>query len=62
MPRDVDFWLRFGVGVIGLVVAGWILATTPPGHYLHLASIVLGVASLYVLVSAFILALRWPRR
>ena len=62
MPRNSDFWLRFGLGLTGLVVAGWILSTTPRGYYLDLPSVLLAVASLYVLTSAFIPALRWPRR
>ena len=62
MRLDGDFWLRFAFGLFGLVVAGWILATEPPGNYLRLPSVVGGIASLYVLTSAFVPALRWPRR
>ena len=62
MPRDVEFWLRVALGSIGLVVAGLILATTPRGYYLDLPSVLLVGASFYVLTSAFIPALRWPRR
>jgi hypothetical protein len=62
MSRDSDFSLRVGVGVIGLLAAGWVLATTPRGYYLDLPSVLLAIVSVYVLASAFVPAIRWPRR
>ena len=62
MRRDGDFWLRVGLGIIGLLAASWVLVTTPRGYYLDLPSVLLGIVSAYVLASAFVPAIRWPRR
>lgn len=62
MYRDPEFGLRIVLALLGSVTAAWILWTTPRGYYLDLPSVVLAIASLYVALSAFIPAIRWPRR
>ena len=62
MRRDSDFWVRVALGSLGILVAGWVLATTPRGYYLDLPSVLLVMASLYALTSAFVPSIRWPRK
>jgi len=60
MPQR-EFWLRLGMGFIGLIIGGWGYAGMGSNTYLGPPSLVLILGSLLAMLSAFVPWLR-PRK
>jgi len=57
-----ELLLRLGLGLFMVLLGAYEAVTLPSGHYLVAPFILLGLAGLYVLISAFVPWMRRPKR
>ena len=58
----VETLLRFGLGLFGVLMGGYRALYWPADYGLHLPAMLYTFVAFYILLSAFVPQIRWPRR